>query len=831
VRAAAEEALTDIGAPATDALTAALRTDDWNLRRRVAQILSRSGDARLAGPLLSALHDQDPGVRARAAQILGQVGQDTAVQPLVEAMQDDEDEFVRRSAVRALAELRSEPTIDPLIAALADPALRETAVPALSEMGDSVVEPLIAAASQSRELEVQQACVQALGAIGARGRPEDPSMLAVANVYHRLFTQQPPLDEMLALLEHIRWWQPGEELYQAFACVQQLLETQSVSEVAECPEQLLSVTDLQSPFRPAIRNILRDLNNVAQDLRLYLHNGRREGQRDAMLSAINTMISIQDAIDTQLLEFEREPLQDLLTGWHALTDTALESLRGRAELEVELLTEDLPLGNSESTATIVFSLANMGDSAARNLRVALRPSSKREFEILGEPAQRLEPLATGRQRNIEFLVKPLDVTAATVAFEVSYDDDEGADHHYTFSGRVSFFTLDEEYRPLPTSPYVMALPVKTPELFYGRQDIFAWINENISGASQESILILHGERRMGKTSILYQLLNRPPTPQHICAFFSLELATTTSLGDLLYDMAIDVQRAMTQAGVLVPRPDQEDLVMHAQRSFRAFCEQTEHALGDRRLLVMVDEIDILIAKVEQGVLSPDVFNFLRGLMQHSDKIAFVFTGAHKVREMMKDSQSILFNMARTRRVSYLKPNEAKALIVDPVSGDLTYDELVIDKILRVSACHPYFIQYICDSLYKLAQRAQRNYVSLPDLEVVLQDVVQDNTGQLRQAVYEILSKAEQKALAALSSVTDDYRILVPAELVLQVLEQHTLTLTTPDLLSALHSLSERDLVVEKRIGQSLQYGFKMGLIRMWLRQNEMLLRLSEEARI
>jgi hypothetical protein len=336
---------------------------------------------------------------------------------------------------------------------------------------------------------------------------------------------------------------------------------------------------------------------------------------------------------------------------------------------------------------------------------------------------------------------------------------------------------------------------------------------------------------MGKTSILYQLLNRPPTPHHVCAFFSLELATTTSLGDLLYDMAADVQRALTQLGVPIAEPDPRDLVENAQRSFRAFCDQVEQALGDRRLLIMVDEIDILIGKVEQGLLSQDLFNFLRGLMQHSDKIAFVFTGARKVREMMKDSQSILFNMARTRKVSYLKPAEAKALIVEPVSGELTYDELVIDKILRVSACHPYFIQYICDSLYKLAQRAQKNYVSLPDLEVVLQDVVQDNTGQLRQAVYEILSKAEQKALAALSNVTDDYRILAPAELVLQVLQQHRLSLHKSKLLDALRSLSERDLAVEKRIGQSLQYGFKMGLIRMWLRQNEMLLRLSEEARI
>jgi hypothetical protein len=46
-------------------------------------------------------------------------------------------------------------------------------------------------------------------------------------------------------------------------------------------------------------------------------------------------------------------------------------------------------------------------------------------------------------------------------------------------------------------------------------------------------------------------------------------------------------------------------------------------------------------------------------------------------------------------------------------------------------------------------------------------------------------------------------------------------------MQALKALEERDLVTEMRIGQQLRYSFRMGLVRLWLRQNEMLLRLSE----
>jgi hypothetical protein len=65
----------------------------------------------------------------------------------------------------------------------------------------------------------------------------------------------------------------------------------------------------------------------------------------------------------------------------------------------------------------------------------------------------------------------------------------------------------------------------------------------------------------------------------------------------------------------------------------------------------------------------------------------------------------------------------------------------------------------------------------------------------------------------------------------QSLDRLDLSVSGKELLNALYALCERDLVIERRMGQTLQYGFKMDLIRMWLQQNDMLLRLSQEARI
>ena len=152
---------------------------------------------------------------------------------------------------------------------------------------------------------------------------------------------------------------------------------------------------------------------------------------------------------------------------------------------------------------------------------------------------------------------------------------------------------------------------------------------------------------------------------------------------------------------------------------------------------------------------------------------------------------------------------------------------MIHKIITVTACHPYFIQYICDGLVQLARSESRNYVELTDLDYVIHDVVQDATGNIEKSIYDYLGEAEKLALAALANVTDDLRVFVPLSDVVGALERRGLALPRDAVMQALKALEERDLVTEMRIGQQLRYSFRMGLVRLWLRQNEMLLRLSE----
>jgi type I restriction enzyme M protein len=219
------------------------------------------------------------------------------------------------------------------------------------------------------------------------------------------------------------------------------------------------------------------------------------------------------------------------------------------------------------------------------------------------------------------------------------------------------------------------------------------------------------------------------------------------------------------------------------------------------------------------------------VIQRSDRLSFLFTGAYEVRRMQQDFGSILFNMPKVYRISYLGTEETRRLIEEPVSGLLDYHPLVIEKIQAVTACHPYFVQYICNELLQLARKEQRNYVELSDLDLVTRGVLQDATGNIEHGIYYHLSNTERRVIAAAASLIDDVRVLVALDDIAGRLEQYRLGMSGEAILEALRALRERDLMNEERMGQTLGYGFAMGLIRMWLNQNETLLRLAQEAEV
>jgi HEAT repeat protein len=117
-------------------------------------------------PDLARLGDSAPKARETAIGALSSLGDVRAVEPLIAVLKDG-DEFVRTAAAEALGKLGDARAVEPLVAALkdGDEFVRTAAAEALGELGDvRAVEPLVAAL-KDEEVNVRKAAVRALGRI------------------------------------------------------------------------------------------------------------------------------------------------------------------------------------------------------------------------------------------------------------------------------------------------------------------------------------------------------------------------------------------------------------------------------------------------------------------------------------------------------------------------------------------------------------------------------------------------------------------------------------------------------------------------------------------
>ncbi len=121
--------------------------------------------------------------------------------------------------------------------------------------------------------------------------------------------------------------------------------------------------------------------------------------------------------------------------------------------------------------------------------------------------------------------------------------------------------MDVTPSTLISNPYVAGRPLTGPSasLYIGREDVFGWFEENLSGSRPSNALLLYGERRIGKTSTLYQLVEGERGS-----------AVRDNAGRSIFPAYIDLQR-------LAGRPTDEWL----RRLARDICQKVNTSNLDR----------------------------------------------------------------------------------------------------------------------------------------------------------------------------------------------------------------------------------------------------------
>ncbi|MBM4430978.1 MAG: hypothetical protein FJ026_11630, partial [Chloroflexi bacterium] len=600
LRETALEALAACGDVATARLSIALRDERWKMRWRATQALGELRRAEALEPLIARLGDSRREVKRAAVEALRQIADQRAVEPLLTVLAD-EDDAVRWEAAKALGELRDGRAIRPLLAALTDKAesVRQNAASSLVEIGPTVVQPLIATLYErgSRVADAYDYAVDVLDRISTKCTTEHPAQANLAAAYYRLLTGEYTVDEILPSLRELSWWEHGAELYQLFSLLDSLLRCRSIEEITVERNELDRLSNsTRWLLHTELRTWLRNLGEILEDLAWYRVSLIEEARQDVLFRAKTAAKGLEDSA-AAFAEPELRALREVSTHLHRLIVEAIGRGTGRAKLQLALRTDQVRIAIPDSPTVLAYDLANIGDAPAWNVRLALKAPSGREFAIVEGKREYPYVLKPGEKRGSDFIVIPRLAGSADLSFDVAYDDATKEGHFGRLSGgKVYFFAKPAPYRPPDgESPYNFSQPVEVPTMFYGRRDILEWVQENIGAKYQENILVLHGHRRTGKSSVLTQLALRQPSPRYLFVLYRADqVGEFGSEGAILYHMARVIQAELSRGGVALPAPIWGEYRSEPRHRFRAFLEELDATLLDRRIALMVDEFDLLI---------------------------------------------------------------------------------------------------------------------------------------------------------------------------------------------------------------------------------------------
>jgi hypothetical protein len=504
-----------------------------------------------------------------------------------------------------------------------------------------------------------------------------------------------------------------------------------------------------------------------------------------------------------------------------IVNTLEEVGLGPARLRVNLRSQQaLPL--EEITVGLV--VQNEGPSVASTVVAQLAPSE--DYKVLRGRAD-LGTLAANKKAMPEFSLRPKREGSLRLQFRITYSDREHSHKVEDFADLLYLRDRPPSFTGIP-NPYTPGgTLVPGDPTFVGREDIFRFIQQNIAGAVGKKVLALVGERRTGKTSILRHLPVRLEDPRYIPIFIDgLALGIEPGIVKFFLSLTTYIADELERVRVFVSRPTLAQLGESPQHVFEGnFLPVVRRQIGERVLLLAIDEFENLGLLVRRGDLPETVFPYLRHLILHEKQLAFIFAGTHEIEEGIGDYWSVLFNLAVYRKVGFLKPEETIRLIRDPVRPyGMTYDDLAIDEILRLMACHPYFTQLLCTILVNRCSEARCNYVTIQSVRDALDELMEAGSAHLA-FLWQTSGRRAKLTLAAMADLQRRSELVTTSGIV-DRLRAYQVPLGPGQIIQAMEQLEARDIVYEIP-GTTVFYDFTAQLYGHWLRRYKSLSKVVE----
>ncbi len=596
---------------------------------------------------------------------------------------------------------------------------------------------------------------------------------------------------------------------------------------------ILSVLDV----RGVAQYVLNEVEHVLGSLRQFV-NAKDITQKSALYTDIDVAYlqarRVMDGIIGDRKRYNEETRKKarrlllFLAEMKLYVDRVHREFFRSARLQVEINTFTLPRYELSPVEVIVH---NIDFGLASNAVIMIEKDSS--FKA-AEYAVPLDPVFGKEERVAAIYLSPLADRVVELRGHIEYSDQEASQKKAIFGHTISI--SDPAAFESFNSPYVTGNPVRDSEMFFGRRDELDEIIRLLRGHFQDRVTVIHGRRKVGKTSVLYQLkLGNPGLlaipalrdvqKSYVSVYMDFERFTLEKkTWEVYYYVYQSIRQELDLAGVAVDAISMSDFRdLSADALLASFFADCSRALAptDQKLLLMFDEFDNLIRiKGEERGL----FGFIREIItKYGQQISFIFVGADELLGMMRARTNRLYSMAGSpTEIQELAAEEARLLITEPmrkVNPRFEWAEASIRQIVNLTAGNPYYIQMICDRVVNNLVTGKRLRATSIDVERAVKETV-GHIGDLADIVDNLEGPEERVVVTCIAEMAQHEsaeRFWVTGGSVDQKIRDQATKFPRRVIPSVLRSLQTK-YILDQREGENveMEYSFRVPLLRIYV---------------
>jgi tetratricopeptide (TPR) repeat protein len=496
----------------------------------------------------------------------------------------------------------------------------------------------------------------------------------------------------------------------------------------EADRELSLFADYQREWSATDRASFASLRDLVRDsIAFFYQEGQFSYREHLAHSILSKADSLRKRLDNEPTSLGRTYIARIVYQLKRLVENAFQDMEREALPRLVVSVVQTRWRDYNHVRECHIEVINEGESPALDVSVHVLPSETGDY--LDDP--RAHPIGTISARHSATV--PIPVTLRSDNGETTSKDavdlliclnyyDRERKIKETPPTRLRLSLRDELQFTRFENPYQTGLPIVDSPMFVGRQELIEELSYEMTRSGRTSAIVIYGQKRSGKTSILRNLethltTHKPGTYETILpVYFSMQSILATNewlepgmflliaqgVAQKCYEAGLGDQIGELTAKELMEMPGPEI-------QFRTYLSRLLR-LPSTRLVLLIDEFTELAARIDEGRLDRSIMKFLKSLIEQGF-FSCVICGIDTMPQVLnKYSNELAVSDPRT--IGYLSHEAARQLIEDPIrlpDGKSRYTSpQVVEEIIRLTAGSPFYIQFVCQRLVDYMNRETRS---------------------------------------------------------------------------------------------------------------------------